>query len=151
MSLKKLCSGCNKALIEYGQIRCPACEKNYRHDKAESNRAYDTQVRQGKDSQYTSFYHSTEWQKTVKQCKARYSGLDIYNYYVLGSLEYGSICHHIEPIKTDEGWESRFNVLGLIFLTADNHALIHSLYDKDFEGTKRLLIELVNKWNSEMR
>jgi hypothetical protein len=145
MALKKLCSGCFKP-IDYGSIRCPECEQKYKDNKAKSSKAYDTQVRKLRDSKYNNFYHSSDWIKTARLCRIKYKGLDIYNYYILGSIEYGNICHHIKPLK-DDGWNDRFNLDGLIYLTNDNHSLIHSLYEKDYKGTKQMLFDLINKWN----
>ena len=145
MPLKKTCR-CG-AIIDYNAARCAECEKH----KADKNRYYDTSVRKDKDS--TTFYHSSEWQRTAKLCKIKNKGIDIYSYYVLGLIEYGNICHHIEPIKTDAGWQHRLDMGGLIYLTNENHALVHAMYDENERKameTKRMLFDLVNKWKNEM-
>lgn len=148
MSLKKCCPRCG-TIIDYADKYCEECSKKVKKDKAESNKQYDKNVRKLRDKQYTSFYHSREWIKTVEVVKSKYKCLDIYSYYVLGVIEYGNICHHIELLKTSEGWEHRLDIEGLIYLTNTNHATIHSLYEKDYEGTKKMLRELIDRWNKE--
>lgn len=149
MALKKLCPRCNE-VIDYSSKYCISCSRDARKDRAENNKAYDENVRRLRDSKYDSFYHSGEWRKTVEVVKNKYKYLDIYSYYILNIIEYGNVSHHIEVLKTDEGWNARLNTNKLIYLTDTNHALIHSLYNVDYDGTKKILYKLINKWIKEM-
>lgn len=148
MSLKKCCPMCG-TIINYQDKYCSECSNKANIVKTESNRQYDKNVRKLRDIQYTSFYHSKEWIKTVEVVKSKYKCLDIYSYYVLSTIEYGNICHHIELLKTCGGWEHRLDIEGLIYLTNSNHATIHAMYEKDYEGTKVMLEGLIDKWNKE--
>ena len=146
MALKKLCVRCG-SVINYTDRLCSKCDNS--KEKAENNRQYDKKVRQVKDKQYTDFYQSKEWKATTREVKRIYKGLDIYSYYVLGKIEYGNISHHIEELRTKEGWGQRLNTKDMIYLTTGNHNLIHKMYEKDYEGTKRMLRELIKRYKDE--
>lgn len=147
IALKKTCK-CGR-IIDYSDKYCEECSKKVDQEKAEKNKTYDKNVRQLRDKKYTAFYHSKEWGKIVEVVKSRYKYLDIYSYYVLYQIEYGNVVHHIEMLKTTEGWEHRLNLDGLVYLSHSNHALIHNLYEKDYEGTKKMIRELIERYKNE--
>ena len=149
MALMKLCPRCD-AVIDYSRKYCIGCSKDARKDKAANNKAYDKNVRKLRDKQYDSFYHSKEWIKVVEEVKDKYKHLDIYSYYILKTIEYGNISHHIQLLKSDEGWSHRVDIKGLIYLSHSNHALIHSLYDNDYESATKMLYELITRWEKDM-
>lgn len=142
MPLKKQCR-CGK-IIDYSAKYCDECEDKVKQTKKESNQYYDKNIR-NKDS--SEIYHSVEWNRLTEQCKNRFKGLDVYSYYILGKLEYGSLCHHIEEITLNK--DRRYDLENLIYLSNSNHNMIHSLYKKDYEGTKKMLFELVSRWKKE--
>jgi len=142
----KLCARCNKK-IEYGKSMCSECETTYKQERWQD---YDKRVRKSKDNKkYDSFYHSKSWSIVVNIVKDRLKYLDIYSYYVLHKIEYGNACHHIIPIKTQQGWDKRLDVNSIIYLTNDNHDMMRSLYNEDYKGTKDMLIGLLDRFNME--
>lgn len=148
--LKKICPVCNKNLIDYKDKHCPACNKRVEREKKEQWQYYDKNVRRSEDNlKYTEFYHSKEWITTTELIKQKYKYLDIYDYYINNQISYGRICHHILPIKTTEGWNQRLNINGIIYLSDSNHEKIHIMMEKDFEGTVKVMYDLVNRWNKE--
>ena len=142
MALKKICR-CNK-IIDYSLARCTECEAKYKVEKTENNKIYDATCR---NKESAVLYHSKQWQQLTELCKSRFKGLDIYSLYVLDSIEYGSLSHHIEEISKNK--DRIYDLDNLIYLTGSNHNIVHSLYEKDYEGTKRMLFGLVDRWLQE--
>lgn len=76
--------------------------------------------------------------------------MDIYSWYVLGRIEVGAIVHHVIPIKDD--YEKRFDIGNLIYLTYENHILIHQIYSQSTERKAQMqkeLMDLIRRWNNE--
>lgn len=95
-------------------------------------------------------YHSTLWKRLCSEAKEHYSHMDIYSWYVLGKIEVGSIVHHVIPIKDD--YEKRFDIGNLIYLTYENHILIHQIYSQSTERKAQMqkeLMDLIRRWNNE--
>jgi hypothetical protein len=132
------------AIIDYSLKRCEDCEKKYKVNKTEANRIYDKECR---DKDSAAIYHSKQWERITDQCKARFKGLDIYSYYVLGKVEYGNICHHIIEVKDDK--DRAYDLENIIYLSSSNHNIIHGLYKTDYEGTKKMLFDLIERWKHE--
>lgn len=77
--------------------------------------------------------------------------MDIYSWYVLGRIEVGAIIHHIIPIKDD--YNKRFDIGNLIYLTYENHILIHQIYSQSVEQKAQMqkeLMELIRRWNDDV-
>jgi 5-methylcytosine-specific restriction enzyme A len=144
LPLKKLCR-CGKKVIDYKDKYCDECSKKINKEKSEKNRLYDKECR-NKDS--SAIYHSKEWSRLTELCRSRFNRLDIYSLYVLNSIEYGTICHHIEEVTDSK--ERIYDLQNLILLSGSNHNTIHYLYKKDYEGTKKMLFELIERWKKEM-
>lgn len=95
-------------------------------------------------------YHSALWKRLCSEVIARYNHMDIYSWYVYGRIEPGEIVHHIVPIKDD--YDKRFEINNLIYLTRENHAIIHQAYSQSEEQKTEMqqkLISLVKKWSEE--
>lgn len=142
MALKKQCR-CGK-IIDYSMKYCDECEDKVKQYKKDNNRYYDKNIR-NKDS--ATVYHSVQWNRLTEQCKNRFKGLDIYSYYMLGEIEYGMLCHHIEEITINDS--RKYDLENLIYLTGSNHNSIHAMYKQDYEGTKKVLFELIERWKKE--
>lgn len=142
MALKKECRCGN--IIDYSVKCCPDCADKIKESKRDTQRYYDKEIR-NQDSK--AVYHSIQWDYLTTQCKVKFKGLDIYSYYVLGTIEYGNICHHIEEITINK--DRQYDISNLIFLSSSNHNIIHGLYKQDYEGTKKMLFELVERWKKE--
>lgn len=94
-----------------------------------------------------AFYHSSEWWAARARAIRRTFGLDIVAFYERKEIITGFTVHHIEPLET--GWELRAEPDNLIYLTEQNHRLIHERYLKDFEQTKKYLHELITRFDEE--
>ena len=94
-----------------------------------------------------SFYHSSEWGVARAGAIRRTYGLDIVALYERSEIVSGFTVHHIEPLET--GWGLRTSPDNLIYLTEQNHRLIHERYLKDFEQTKKYLHELIARFDEE--
>jgi 5-methylcytosine-specific restriction protein A len=143
MALKKLCR-CGK-VIDYNQTYCNECEKTHRQERAASNKHYDKYTR---DKSAAAFYNSPEWIKTREYTLAKYKGLDLYAFFILNKIVYADTVHHIVELK--ENWDRRLDVNNLFPLSSSNHNAIHTMYEKDKEGTQRLLFNLLDRWEKEM-
>ena len=95
-------------------------------------------------------YHSALWKRLCGEVKEHYSHMDIYSWYVLGRIEVGAIVHHVIPIKDD--YDRRFDIGNLIYLTYENHTLIHQIYSQSAERKAQMqqeLMKLIAHWNDE--
>lgn len=132
----KRCPRCSKRIVE-GTI-CP-CLKN-RHKEYKKYR---------QDNKEQCFYASSEWLRKKEDVKAFYSGIDIYSFYILHTIEEGQTVHHIVELKED--WSRRLDNENLIYLTEANHQLIHKLYKEDKEGIQKLLCSLIERYRKEFK
>lgn len=148
MALKKTCK-CG-AIIDYADKYCGECELEVKYTKAERNKTYDKNVRNLRDKKYTEFYHSKQWRHVVERVKKKYNYMDIYSYYINNKIEYGKICHHVRELKMD-GWDSRLDTNVIVYVTHDNHTLIHDMLDDDYEGTVKVLLGLIQRYEEEFK
>ena len=151
IALNKVCGGtsCN-ARIPYADRYCNKCKQSVEVNRSDNNRYYDKTIRQSDDDiKYYNFYHSKVWRQTADEVKRIYKTVDIYEYFVNGVICVGYVCHHIEPIKIKAGWEHRLDIDKIIYLSDDNHKLVHSMMERDSEGTKKLLLSLIKRWENE--
>jgi len=144
MSLKKECRCGN--IIDYSAKYCEECESKVKQNKRDSNRYYDNNIR---NKESAAVYQSIQWDYLTTQCKVRFKGLDIYSYYMLDKIEYGSICHHIEEITINK--DRKYDLENLIYLSSSNHNMIHGMYKQDYKGTMSMLFKLVERWKAEIR
>ena len=126
MPIYKRCGRCGKRLPSGTKCEC----LKQRHKE------YDKYSR---DKKSDDFYHSKEWDISREDAISFYVGMDIYSYYILGVIEYGTTVHHIIPLKDD--WSKRVDRDNLIYLTDSNHQLIHKAMR---EGKYSEMIELLN-------
>jgi 5-methylcytosine-specific restriction protein A len=150
MSVKKFCAnpGCN-TLCDIGQRYCEKHQLQQGEVKAEINRLYDKTIRRGRDKVYTDFYHSGAWEATRDAVLQRYSGIDLYAYYIEHRIVPADMVHHIVELKDD--WSVRLDTKNLIPLSDDSHRTIGKLYKREKDGTQELLRELMQRWNREMK
>jgi hypothetical protein len=145
MALKRICR-CGKT-IPYEVKYCESCSKKYDEYKRNRNKVYD-RTKRNKES--IAVYHSPVWIRLTEECKRRFKGLDIYSYYILGKVEYGSLSHHIEEVE--ENKERIYDIENLIYLTGRNHKMVHSTYNKDKESKRKmqeLLFNLIKRYKEE--
>lgn len=74
-----------------------------------------------------SFYNSTEWHKAKEKAMKMYAGIDVYELYKYGRLMYGTLVHHIRPIK--HNYELRIDINNLVVLTDKSHSEVHRRMD----------------------
>jgi len=141
MPIYKRCSRCGSRLPSGTKCECA------KNAEKQRQREYDLNKRDKKADQ---FYHSDEWGLAREDTIAYYAGIDIYSYYVLNSIEYGSIVHHIIPLKDD--WSKRSDKSNLIYLTDINHGLIHkAMRNGEYVETINLLCKLVERYRLEFK
>ena len=140
--LKRICR-CG-IIIDYSQKYCDKCTVIAEQHKSDRNKYYDENIRNKESS---DIYHSSEWQQLTQECKSKFKAIDVYSLYVNDILEFGSLSHHIEEVTKNKA--RAFDLTNLIWLTSDNHTFIHKLYRKDYEGTKKMLFELVDRFNKQ--
>ncbi len=142
MAFKKLCR-CGK-VIEYKEKNCSSCIDLYNQERAETNKYYDKYIR---DKKSTAFYNSPEWIKTREYVLRKYKGLDLYAFFIEKKIVYADTVHHIEELRAN--WNRKLDITNLIPLSSSNHNVIHAMYEKDKEGTQRLLFSLLQRWAGE--
>lgn len=115
------CPRC-KSLIPVGVQYCDACrpiaeaqareaiERKQAYKRAKYNRAYN----QKRDPKYGQFYRTKEW-RLLSRTKLQDCGYKC-EAHLDGCKGLAVEVHHINPIKTDEGWEARLewnNLMGV--------------------------------------
>lgn len=142
--LYKLCR-CGKKIpiiIPY----CEDCQKKVRQNKRDQQKYYDQNLRKNYD-----IYHSPIWLSLRDQCKSRFTGIDVYQYYKYNKLVEGTLAHHIVPVEDDKSLI--YDLDNLVFVSDRTHAEIHSLYDcgqASREATQALLRGYRDRWLDEM-
>lgn len=92
--------------------------------RRETQKRYNTDVREGKDSKYTAFYHTSAWRRTREQVLMRD------NYLCQHCLSKGIvndknlIVHHKIELKRD--WSKRLDTENLEVVCFSCHNKIHS-------------------------
>ena len=98
-------------------------------------------------SEWDSFYLSSEWGHARARAIRRTYGLDIFAFYEFGELVNGFTVHHITPLES--AWELRADDDNLIYLTEQNHRLIHELYKSDYTAARERLHALLERFDRE--
>lgn len=140
MALKKLCV-CGLVVIPYTDTYCDECKSKVKKDKRDTNRFYDKNIRQN-----TNVYANKIWHQLRERCKNKFHGLDIYSYYILGVISFGSLSHHIETVE--DNMDRCYDLSNLLYVSRE----IHSDYnrsDKDKKDMQDMLFELIKKWEEE--
>lgn len=152
MALLKLCSwhSCNKILKE-GVTYCEQHQAKW--EQIERNRYKEYKCRRRKDREqkkHQDFYNSQGWIRLRDAVIADFYGIDILEYYRTGRIAQGEAVHHIIPLE--DNWNSRLDILNLIYLTEKNHRRVHAEYnkgDKEKKAMQKILFDLIDKWNKE--
>lgn len=137
MPIYKRCTRCNKRLLTGTKCDC-------------YNPRYKEEDKYKKGDQYSDFYNTGDWKVMREKTKHKTAGMDIYSYYILGIIEYGTTAHHIQELK--ENWSRRLDISNLIYLTDSNHQLIHKEYRKGRQEKKAmqtLLYDLLERYYQE--
>lgn len=121
MALMKACPRCKK-LIPHGQPYCMACtplaeaereakqERRAEYLTKKYNRRYNAKRAQD-DPKYRQFRNSKQW-KALSRAKLQDCGYKC-EAGLAGCQRIACEVHHVEPIRTPEGWEKRFDWDGL--------------------------------------
>ena len=142
MPISHTCQYCGKSLPVGTKCEC-------RFDK--SNKPLIYKPPDIASTKSDSFYHSDEWRRLRLVIMSIYNNMDIYSWYKYGRLEPGFIVHHIIPLKDD--YSKRADISNLIYLTDDNHRLIHSLMDESDEKKKEVqkeLFDMIERWKFDV-
>ena len=121
----KPCPKC-KRLIPAGTSYCPACkplaEAALQEARDHNARLRQKQYNRRRDPKYLTFYRSKAWRATSK------SKLQACGYKCEAKLEgCGRIAcevHHIQPLKTPEGWEKRLEWSNLMGVCIQCHNIL---------------------------
>ena len=145
MALKKLCR-CGLVVIPYTDTYCDECKSKVKTDKRDTNRYYDKNVRKN-----VNVYANGIWHQQRERCKNKFHGLDIYSYYILGVISYGSLSHHVETVEDNIG--RCYDLSNLLYVSRDTHdRIIHPAYnrsEKDKKDMQDMLFGLIKKWEEE--
>lgn len=130
MSIGKMCNYCHR-IVEVGKICKCRNTKRYKEKKTDET------------------YIDKRWNKVREKCKSNCFGLDVFAYYHDNKIEFGFTVHHIYPV--DEFPERKYDVSNLIYLTEQNHRLVHNMMKIDFAGTVKMLTEYSNRFETEFK
>jgi len=141
--LYRYCGTCrNKYPI--GDKCLNGCMDKQRH---ESNKGYDKFSR---NKESTAVYATKEWKQSTKQCKDKFNGLDIYEYYINSIIVYGNLSHHIIELTEDKS--KAYELDNLIYLSDKTHKMVHIAYKNDNKKEmQQLLIKLIRRYESEFK
>lgn len=102
-----------------------------------------------KDKKEQLFYNSKQWKMLRDFIAVKYKGLCLWSYLIDCKIVSAETYHHIVPVKDD--WNKRLDIYNIFPSSNKVHRMIHELYKKDKEGTQRILMNLIWKWNNEMQ
>ncbi|MGL5084935.1 MAG: hypothetical protein ACRC68_04335 [Clostridium sp.] len=154
MAIKKLCShgSCHK-VIEGEEKYC--IKHQAQHEANEKERYKEYKKRRGtikEKKKQQDFYNSSSWLRLRAAVIAGCYGIDIYEYYTTGRIIQGQSVHHI--IEVDEDWDSRLDILNLIYISEQNHRKIHAEYNKSITKRKEIqkkLFKIIEKFEIEFK
>lgn len=146
MSISHTCQYCGKSLPVGTKCECRFKQSKFQfvYKPFETNSAKPSAK---SSTRSDNFYHSDDWRRLRLVIMSIYNNIDIYSWYKYGRLEPGFIVHHIIPLKDD--YSKRADISNLIYLTDDNHRLIHSLMDESDEKKKEVqkeLFDMIERW-----
>ncbi|MCB2300644.1 hypothetical protein [Clostridium tagluense] len=140
--LYKICSICNEK-VEYGKECKNGCSKKA---KAITEKYYDKNIRQ-----HANVYANKIWHQLRERCKSKFNGLDIYSFYILGAIVYGSLSHHVETVE--DNIDRCYDLDNLLYVSRDTHdRIIHPAYnrsDRDKKDMQGLLFGLIKRWEED--
>ena len=93
---------------------------------------------------HNDFYYSSAWVKKRQAIKARFYGIDVYDFVVNDVITYGTTVHHIVPLADNE--RLKLTDSNLILLSDGNHKLIHRMLDQNYISTIRLMRDVLQQW-----
>ncbi|NKF05293.1 hypothetical protein J1C67_14500 [Clostridium gasigenes] len=118
----KSCSGCNK-IVPYNHV-CKVIAKE------------KSKARNSKEDAH--IYNTPEWKRLRKDIHSRYNSVDLWSFYVDGTIKEAKVIHHIIEINANK--ELAYDYNNVIPLSVDSHTLIHKLYKtKHKDDVKELL------------
>lgn len=127
---------------------CPICGKVHKQGQScpkakERNGEYDKEHR---NPRKRMFYHSKRWHKMRDAVKARFNGLDAYQFIVNHVMIPGNTIHHIIPLSDDPS--KAMDINNLILLSEATHNLIHAKYKtKEKKNVQKFLKIIVDEWD----
>lgn len=119
--LLRPCAKCGR-LIPYGKSRCPKCEILYEEQQEDNRRAQMRRYNEKRNPKYMRFYKGKHW-KACSQAKLQESG-----YRCEGCGKIATEVHHRTPIQTPDGWESRYDMDGLVAVCHRCHDRFHDRF-----------------------
>lgn len=100
-----------------------------------------------KQKKTEDIYLTGKWKEVRGLCIRCCFGLDIFAYYKDNVIAFGFTVHHIYPVEDYP--EKEFSLDNLIYVTEQNHRLIHSMLELDFDGTVQLLKEYKSRFAAD--
>lgn len=122
------------------------CE--YCHKIQEYNHQCNLKPKRTTSSNHNKFYSTTAWNKKQKQIKENFYGIDVYEYVVNQKIVYGTVVHHIVPIKDNDSL--KLSNSNLILLSDSTHKLIHKMLDKDYNATINLMHNCISQFKKSL-
>ncbi len=113
--------------------RCAKCGKRM----TVGSKCNCTSTRRYKEKQTDDYYLTDEWRIARELCIRSCFGLDIFAFYYKHEISYGFTVHHIYPLK--DYFSLRKTQKNLIYLTEQNHRLVHKMLKEDFTATVKML------------
>lgn len=128
MPISKRCNFCHKRL-DIGE-KC-SCRSVKRHKQKKTDEVYI----------------ESHWLKLREKCISNCFGIDVFAYYNDNQIRFGFTVHHIYPVEKFP--ELAYELDNLIYLTEQNHRIVHNMMKRDFEGTVKMLKEYRRRFESE--
>ncbi len=130
MAIYKRCANCHKL---FEGKHCPECTK-----KAARKRYREKQSQQ--------LYSQYKWRQCRKNAIIHYQAIDIW----LLAIGKTVVCkepvvHHI--VEVEDAPEFKYRLDNLITVTADSHAQIHEMYNKDKPAALKRIADGIKKFN----
>lgn len=133
MAIVKPCPRC-KRLVPYGWTYCPDCKpiveaeieeakaRKAEYRRKQSNKRYNSKRAQ-EDPKYRTFRNSKPWKETSK-AKLRACGWECEAKVSPDCPGLACEVHHIQPLKTPEGWDKRLDWSNLMGVCVQCHNIL---------------------------
>lgn len=136
-------------MIIIGKISCSACgrihDRNYECNA--KKKAKLDKSRRDRERLDSKIYFTSRWKKTRQLIMEEYDNIDMFSYYVLGSIEVAEAVHHITEYIEDV--DLAYDTDNLIPLTNHTHlSIVHKLYKTNKKNDiQDMLRDMLDDWN----
>lgn len=100
-----------------------------------------------KEKKTADVYINAKWLEIREKCIEKCFGIDVFAFNNDNQIRFGHTVHHIYPVEDYPN--KSFDIENLIYLTEQNHRIVHRMLEDNFEATVQLLLEYRGRFERE--